>query len=473
MPNVRLSSLSISELAPLLEHKKISPLEVVDDVLERIQVSNPQLNAYVYVRPEMVRNQARQAESEIRRGRYRGPLHGVPISLKDNLFTSGVPTRAGSKILGDFIPNEDATVTKRLLRAGAILTGKTNLSEFAYGAETNNPHFGRTLNPWDTQRISGGSSGGSAAAVAALMCAASIGTDTGGSIRIPSALCGIVGLKPTYGRVSCHGVVPLSSTLDHVGTMARTVLDTAIVLSAIAGYDRHDQFSARKQVPDYLAETKQKRKRLRLGVPHEYFFNDLHPEISDAIKLAFDTFEKVGAILEEVSLPHITEAMQRSDALLHAEATSYHQSAGYFPTRAADYAPDVRERLEAGARVLATDYLSALRVRDEARRDFERALENVDAILAPTVPIPAPQLMDETVEVNSHRETVRTALVRLNRPANLAGLPAITLPCGLTRGRLPIGLQIIGRQFEESAILRIAYTYERATEWHLLHPGEL
>src|ERR1700722_9774798 len=235
MPNVRLSSLSISELAPLLEHKKISPLEVVDDVLERIQESNPQLNAYVYVRPEMVRNQARQAESEIRRGRYRGPLHGVPISLKDNFFTSGIPTRAGSKILGDFIPNEDATVTKRLLRAGAVLTGKTNLSEFAYGAETNNPHFGRTLNPWDTQRISGGSSGGSAAAVAAFMCAASIGTDTGGSIRIPSALCGVVGLKPTYGRVSCYGVVPLSSTLDHVGTMARTVLDTAIVLSAIAG----------------------------------------------------------------------------------------------------------------------------------------------------------------------------------------------------------------------------------------------
>jgi aspartyl-tRNA(Asn)/glutamyl-tRNA(Gln) amidotransferase subunit A len=473
MPILRLSSLSVSELAPLLEHKKISPLELADDVLERVQESNPLLNAYVYVHPEMVRKQARQAESEIRRGAYRGPLHGVPISLKDNFFTSGVPTRAGSKILGDFIPNEDATVTKRLRRAGAVLIGKINLSEFAYGAETNNPHFGRTLNPWDTQRIPGGSSGGSAAAVAAFMCAASIGTDTGGSIRIPSALCGIVGLKPTYGRVSCHGVVPLSSTLDHVGPMARTVLDIAIVLNAIAGYDRLDQFSARKPVPDYLAETKQKQKRPRLGVPHEYFFDDLHPEISEAIELAFDTLKKVGATFEEVSLPHITEAMQRSDALLHAEATSYHQSAGYFPTRAADYAPDVRERLEAGAHVLATDYLSALRVRDEARRDFGRALENVDAILVPSVPIEAPHLRDETVQVNSHQETVRTSLVRLNRPANLVGLPAITLPCGLTHGRLPIGLQIIGRQFEESTILRIARTYERATHWHLVHPGEL
>ncbi len=473
MANLRLSSLSVSELAPLLEHRKVSPLEVVEDVLERIQESNPRLNAYVHVQPEMAREQARRAEKEIVRGSYRGPLHGIPISLKDNFLTAGVLTRVGSKILANFIPNEDATVVKRLRRAGAVMMGKTNLSEFAYGAETNNPHFGRTLNPWDTQRIPGGSSGGSAAAVASFMCAASIGTDTGGSVRIPSALCGIVGLKPTYGRVSCHGVVPLSATLDHVGPMARTVLDVAMVLRVIAGYDRLDEFSSRKPVPDYFSEAKQKRKQLRLAVPREYFFKDLHPEVGSAIKVALEIFKKVGASLEEVSLPHITEAMQRSDFLLHAEATSYHQSLGYFPSRAVDYAPDVRERLEAGAHVLATDYLSALRVRELARKDFEQALENVDAILVPTVPIPAPHLRDETVQVNSHRETVRSSLVRLNRPANLAGLPAITVPCGLTRARLPIGLQMIGRPFEESTILRIANAYERATQWHLLRPGEL
>ena len=472
MANARLSSLSVLELAPLLEHKKISPLEIVEDMLERIEESNPRLNAYVYVEAETAREQARRAENEIVRGSYRGPLHGIPISLKDNFLTAGVPTRAGSKILANFVPNEDATVVKRLRRAGAVLMGKTNLSEFAYGAETNNPHFGRTLNPWDTQRIPGGSSGGSAAAVAAFMCSASIGTDTGGSIRIPSALCGIVGLKPTYGRVSCHGVVPLSSTLDHVGPMARTVLDVAIVLQAIAGYDRQDEFSARKPVRDYFSEAQQKRKRLRLAIPREYFFNDLHPEVACAIQAALEAFKKIGARLNEVSLPHVTEAMQRSDSLLHAEATSYHQSVGYFPSRAADYAPDVRARLQAGAQVLATDYLSALRVRDLARKDFGQALENADAILVPTVPIPAPHLRDETVEVNSHRETVRSCLVRLNRPANLAGLPAITIPCGLTRARLPIGLQLIGRPFEESAILGVANAYERATQWHLLHPGE-
>lgn len=472
MANVRLSSLSISELAPLLEHKKISPLEVAEDVLARIQESNEKLNAYVFVQPEAVREQARVAEKEIVRGDYRGPLHGIPVSLKDNLLTAGVPTRAGSKILGNFVPQEDATVVKRLRRAGAIFVGKTNLSEFAYGAETNNPHFGRTFNPWDTQRIPGGSSGGSAAAVAAFMCTASIGTDTGGSVRIPSALCGIVGLKPTFGRVSCHGVVPLSATLDYVGPMARTVLDVAIVLQAIAGYDRLDEVSARKPVPDYFSEAKQKRKRPRLGVPREYFFNDLHPEVASAMRDAFDTFKKLDTTLEEVSLPHIAEAMQRSDALLHAEATSYHQLSGYFPARSPDYAPDVRARLEAGACVLATDYLSALKLREQARTDFEAALENVDALLVPSVPIPAPHLRDENVQVNSHRETVRTSLVRLNRPANLIGLPAITIPCGLTRGRLPIGLQIIGRAFDESTILRTAQAYERATQWHLLHPGE-
>jgi aspartyl-tRNA(Asn)/glutamyl-tRNA(Gln) amidotransferase subunit A len=473
MAHLRLSSLSVAELAPMLKGKKVSPCDVAEDILNRIQESNARLNAYVYVQPEMVRQQARRAESEIVRGLYRGPLHGIPISLKDNILTAGVPTRAGSKILGNYVPAEDATLVRRLRRAGAVLVGKTNLSEFAYGAETNNPHFGRAFNPWDTERIPGGSSGGSAAAVAALMCSASIGTDTGGSVRIPSALCGVVGLKPTYGRVSCHGVVPLSSTLDHVGPLARGVLDIALVLRVIAGYDRLDEFSSRKPVPDYFSQAKLSRKAIRLGVPREYFFDHLHPEVSSAVKTAYETFEKLGGRLEAVSLPHVAEAMECSNSLLHAEATSFHQSAGYFPSRAADYAQDVRERLEAGSRVLATDYLQALRTRKLAQKDFEKALTVVDAIVAPSTPIPAPRLEDETVKVNSHKETVRSSLVRLNRPANLTGLPAITIPCGLTRSRLPIGLQIVGRLFEEGTILRIAHAYERATEWHLLHPGEM
>jgi aspartyl-tRNA(Asn)/glutamyl-tRNA(Gln) amidotransferase subunit A len=280
-------------------------------------------------------------------------------------------------------------------------------------------------------------------------------------------------LKPTFGRVSRHGVVPLSQTLDHVGPMTRTVLDAAIVLRAIAGFDRLDEFSARKPVPDYFSAAKQKPRRFRLAVPREYYFDDLNAEVHSAITVAFNTLKKLGSVFVEVSLPHIAEAMVSSDSLLHAEATSYHQLAGYFPSRASEYAADVRGRLEAGSHVLATDYLRALQFRALARKDFEEALADVDAIVVPTLPIPAPRIDEETVEVNSHRETVRSALVRLNRPANLCGLPALTVPCGLTRARLPIGLQIIGRPFEESMLLQIARAYERATEWHILHPGEL
>ena len=457
----------------MLERKKISPCDLADEVLDRIEESNPRLNAYLYVNPEMVREQAAQAEREISRGVYRGRLHGIPVSLKDNIHTAGIRTTAGSKILLDSVPSEDATVVRRLRRAGAVLIGKTNLSEFAYGAETSNSYFGRTLNPWDTHLIPGGSSGGSAAAVAALMCSASIGTDTGGSIRIPSALCGVVGLKPTYGRISCYGVIPLSPTLDHVGPIGRRVLDVAIMLRAIAGYDYLDEYSIRKNVPDYFVEAKKNGKKPTLGIPKEYFFDHLHPEVDCAIKIAAQTFQKLGGRLEQVSLPHIHKAVEFSTQLAYAEATNYHESAGYFPSRAADYAPDVRERLELGTRVLATDYLKALDLRKVLRKDFEDALTKVDAILAPTVPIPAPHVGDKTVEVNSHRETVRASLIRLNRPSNITGLPAITVPCGLTRTRLPIGMQIIGRAFEESTILQLAHSYEEATEWHLRRPGEL
>jgi aspartyl-tRNA(Asn)/glutamyl-tRNA(Gln) amidotransferase subunit A len=469
----QLACLSINQVAPLLERKKVSPSEVVGAVLERIQELNCRLNAYIYVNPDQVQKKAKEAEHEIMHGRYRGPLHGIPIALKDNILTAHIPTTAGSKILKDFVPTKNAFVVERLRRAGAILIGKTNLSEFAYGATTNNVHFGRTLNPWDTQRSPGGSSGGSAAAVAACMATAALGTDTGGSIRIPSALCGVVGFKPTFGRVSRRGVVPLAASFDHVGPLARCVLDVAIVLHSIAGYDSLDEGSARKPVPNYPQALKKRLGRPRLGLPKQYYFEVLDEEVRTAIDTAIQCFQKLGAFLQEVSLPHVAESSEPSTQASFAEATSYHQLSGYFPARADEYGKDVRERLEIGARVLATDYLKAFAIIKSVRKDFEDAFASVDAILAPTVPIPAPLTRVKEVEIDSHVEPVRSALIRLNRPQNITGLPAITVPCGFTRTGLPIGIQIIGRAFDESTVLRLAHAYEGATQWHFLRPGEI
>ncbi len=470
LANKQLAFLRISQVAVLLERKKVSPPEVVGAVLERIQELNCRLNAYIYVNPDEVQKKAREAEHEIMHGRYRGPLHGIPIALKDNILTARIPTTAGSKILKDFVPTKNAFVVDRLRRAGAILIGKTNLSEFAYGATTNNVHFGPTLNPWDTQRSPGGSSGGSAAAVAACMATASLGTDTGGSIRIPSALCGVVGLKPTFGRVSRHGVVPLAASFDHVGPLARSVLDVAIILRTIAGYDSLDEGSVRKPVPNYPKVLKKRLGRPRLGLPKQYYFEVLDEEIRTAIDTAIKCFQKLGAFLQEVSLPHVAESSEPSTQAAFAEATSYHQLSGYFPARADEYGQDVRERLEIGAKVLATDYLRAFALAKLVRKDFEDAFANVDAILAPTVPIPAPRMRVKVVEIDSHVEPVRSALIRLNRPQNVTGLPAITVPCGFTRTGLPIGIQIIGRAFDESTVLRLAHAYEEATQWHFLRP---
>jgi len=474
MPASRqVASLLISQIAPLIQRKKISPAEVVDSVLRRIQELNPRLNAYIYINLDQARKAAKQAEHEIVHGRYRGPLHGIPFALKDNILTAGITTTAGSKILKDFVPNEDASVVRRLRRAGAILMGKTNMSEFAYGATTNNVHFGRTVNPWDTQRTAGGSSGGSAAAVAACMATGSLGTDTGGSIRIPSALCGVVGFKPTYGRVSCHGVVPLAATFDHVGPLARSVMDVAIILRTIAGYDPQDESTSRMPVPDFPAVLNKRLGHPRLGVPRDYYFDVLDREVRDAIDAAIQCFESLGASHKEISLPHVAQSSDASTQAAFAEATSYHQLSGYFPGRAAEYGDDVRERLEEGAKVLATDYLKAFAIRKLVRADFENAFATVQAIVVPTVPIPAPSICVKVVDINSHSEPIRSALIRLNRPQNLTGLPAISVPCGFTRSGLPIGIQIIGRAFDEATVLQLAHAYERATQWHFLRPGEV
>jgi aspartyl-tRNA(Asn)/glutamyl-tRNA(Gln) amidotransferase subunit A len=465
-PNSDLTFLSIEQAARLLRRREISPVELVDACLERIQSLDASINAFITVTAESARRRARVAERELRRGGARSPLHGIPICLKDNFWTKGVRTTAGSKILADFVPDADSDVAMRLAQAGAILLGKTNMHEFAYGITSENPHYGSVRNPWARDRISGGSSGGSAAAVATGMAFAAVGTDTGGSIRIPAALCGIVGLKPTFGLVSVAGTVPLCESMDHAGPLARSVADACIVFEAIAG--AYPRGVAR---PNHRRLRKKSRKRFRLGWPEEYYFERVDGGIRTVIDAAVKTIEQLGARIERVSLPHLHESVEASTNLGLAEATSFHESQGYYPARAGDYGEDVRGRLEAGTNVRATDYLHALTVKRMLRRDFENAFERVDAILAPASPIPAPRLGENEVEIGGEKAAVRGLLVGASRPPNFTGHPALSVPCGFTPAGLPVGLQLIGPRWGEAGLLAIAEAYEDATPWHDRHHG--
>jgi aspartyl-tRNA(Asn)/glutamyl-tRNA(Gln) amidotransferase subunit A len=461
-----LAFLSIEQAARLLRRKEISPLDLVESALERIERLNPSINAFLTVLAESARREAKRAGRVVRRGaKSLGPLCGIPISLKDNFWTRGIRTTGGSKILEKFVPERDSEVATRLARAGAILLGKTNMHEFAYGITNDNPHFGPVRNPWNRERIAGGSSGGSAAAVALGMGFAATGTDTGGSIRIPSALCGVIGLKPTFGLVNVEGVVPLAMSLDHAGPIARSVTDVCILLEAMAG-----KYPKGGTPPDYRKLRKNRPRRFRLGWPKEYFFERVDGEVRGAIDTAAKCFKALGGHIEEVSLPHLIESADAGTNIALAEATHYHESQGYFPARAAEYGDDVRRRLEQGRDVRATDYLRAFEAKRRMEADFDEAFKRVDAIIAPTLPVAAPLLGESDVTIEGKKETVRSALVRLNRPANITGHPALSIPCGFTRDGLPIGLQMIGPRWGEARLLALALAYEDATDWHNRHP---
>jgi aspartyl-tRNA(Asn)/glutamyl-tRNA(Gln) amidotransferase subunit A len=439
----------------------------VEASLGRIERWNSGLNAFLTVLAEPARRQARAAERELRRGGLKSPLHGIPLALKDNFYTRGIRTTAGSRILADFVPRQDSEVAARLARAGAILMGKTNLHEFAYGITSENPHYGPVHNPWARERISGGSSGGSAAAVAAGMCFAATGTDTGGSIRVPAALCGIAGLKPTYGLVSVAGTVPLAPSFDHVGPLARNVADACILLEAIAG-----GYPKGHVRPDYRKLRKSRPRRIRLGWPKDYFFERLDREVRALVESAAKTLESaLRALIVEVPLPRLAESIEASANLIVAEANFYHESQGYFPARAAEYGEDVRGHLEWGSKMRAVDYLRGMAKRHEVEQEFAAALERVDAIVAPATPVPAPRIGQTEIRTAGERETsVRAELLRMTRPANVTGLPALSIPCGFTRAGLPVGLQLIGPRWGEAGLLSIALAYEEATEWHAQHP---
>jgi aspartyl-tRNA(Asn)/glutamyl-tRNA(Gln) amidotransferase subunit A len=474
---------SIEEIGKLFRKRKLSPVEITNVMLARIERLNPKPNAYITVTAELALAQAKRAESELfaprgRKGhRDRGPLHGIPISLKDNIYTKGIRTTAGSKILHDFIPNEDAAVVGQLLQAGAVLLGKTNMHEFAYGVTSNNPHFGPVRNPWDLSRISGGSSGGSAAAVAAGLCYGSIGTDTGGSIRIPAALCGIVGLKPHYRRVSTSGVVPLSMTLDHVGPLARSAADAALLLRAITSGGYLDRSAEKALIPFAFRgvnEIKQKPKNpFHLGIPSDYFWDRIDGQVRTIVMNALEKKMHAKFALHEIRTPGVHKWTDPSTNIALADATEFHQRSGWFPSRAKEYGEDVRTRLEMGLDIRAVDYLAALEMRTMAWLGlFGQAVAGalLDAVVVPTTPFVATVIGTDEVSTNGETEKVRAGLLRLNRPANFAGLPSISIPCGFTPSGLPVGLQIIGQSWQEKKILQIAHAFESAHEWHLRRP---
>ena len=455
---------TISELAQRLRRREVSPVEITQECLERIERLNPALNAFITVMGESALAEARNAAAEIRRGEWRGPLHGVPVALKDLIDTAGVRTTAASSLYKDRVPHQDAEVVRRLRQAGAVILGKNNLHEFAYGGSSLVSYFGDVHNPWDVGRIAGGSSGGSAAAVVAGLAYAALGTDTAGSIREPAALCGCVGLKPTYGRVSSRGVIPLSSSLDHFGPLAATVEDAAIVLLAIAGYDAADVTTVDAPVADYVSALREGAKSMRVGVPRAYFFDDLDPEVASAMELALRVISTLVAEIKEVRLDVPTDR-----TLQTAESYAYH--AANVAKAPELYQPETVRRIRSGEKVSATDYIQRRRELEEARRSVGQVFDDVDVLVTPTMPIPAPAI----AELKSDPEALRPAelkLLRHTRPFNVWGLPAISVPCGFTQSGLPIGLQIAGPHWREDMVLKLAHSYEQATAWHKRRCGE-
>ncbi|HLC28271.1 MAG TPA: amidase [Dehalococcoidia bacterium] len=455
--------LSVAEAGRLIRRRELSPVELTQACLQRIERLDGRINAFITVTGEQAIAAARQVEAEIAGGSHRGPLHGIPVGLKDIFGVANVRMTGGSKILAENVATEDSVATARLKAAGAVFLGKLNLHEFAFGATGVNPHYGPARNPWDAERITGGSSSGSGAAVAGGECPAALGTDTGGSIRIPASLCGIVGLKPTYGRVSKRGVLPLSWSLDHVGPMTRTVADAAIVLQAIAGYDEGDGSSVDEPVPDYNAAPNGGLRGLRVGVPREFFFENVDPEVEKSVQSAIGVLGELGAIVTEVEVPLIAEIPGALTAMMLPEALAYHQK--WMAERPDDYGDDVRYRLELGSGYLAVHYVQAQRLRGIAVEAWRQdVFSKVDLIATPTTPVTARPISEGDLQVTF-------SLIRFTNLFNFLGLPAISLPCGFSTEGLPIGLQLAGRWWDEGTMLRAAHAYEQATEWHKRRPA--
>ena len=448
--------LTLTEASALLHKGELSPVELTRACLERIQQLDGRLHCFITPTSITALQQARQAEADIGKGKT-GVLRGIPLALKDLFETAGVRTTAGSKIFSTHVPEKDCAAMEKLSSAGAVMLGKLNMHEIALGVTNENPHYGDCLNPWDENHISGGSSGGAAAALAAGLCYGALGTDTGGSIRIPASLCGVVGLKPTRGRVSLRGVIPLSWSLDHVGPMARCVRDVAILYKAIAGYDPSDPFSVKIPVKDILAHLGEGVQGWRVVLAHDSYFYDVDPDVLAAVQQAGKVFEELGAKVSEISPPGASEAAQINAMITQSEAAAFHRER--LDTQPDDFGEDVRKRLETGAAFTSFETILARSAQPVLRRQYERFFENYDILLTPTTPIPAPLRGGDAV-------ARARKLTRFTAPFNLTGLPALSLPCGFSKDGLPIGLQIISRPWAEDLVLRAAQAYEQATGWH-------
>ena len=485
MNNLDVAGLTLKEARSLLDRKRMSSVELTQAVLDRIHSVDDQTRAFVTVTEELALEQAHKADARIA-ARDASPLAGIPMQLKDNICTRGVATTCASRMLEVFVPTYDATVTRRLYDQGGVLVGKGNLDEFAMGSSTENSAFFSTHNPWDLDRVPGGSSGGPAAAVAAGECFYSLGSDTGGSIRQPAALCGVVGLKPTYGLVSRYGLVAFASSLDQIGPLTRDVTDCALVLNAIAGHDPSDSTSIKGEVPDYTKALTGEIAGLRIGVPKEYFAKGIEPGVEEAVRDAIRVFERLGATVEEVSLPHTTYALavyyiiapsEASANLARYDGVKYGYSASHAEsmwdalekTRQEGFGPEVKRRIMLGTYALSAGYydayyLKAQKVRTLIRREFEEVFERLDVLVTATSPSVAFKLGEKTTDpIQMYLNDVFT------QPANIAGIPAISLPGGMVDG-LPVGLQIMAPHLGEETLLRAAHAYEQATEWHHMRP---
>jgi aspartyl-tRNA(Asn)/glutamyl-tRNA(Gln) amidotransferase subunit A len=480
------AALTLHDAGEKLRKHELSSQELTLAAFQRISETDDKVHAYITLCRDAALAQAREADERLKQDGNAQPLLGIPIAVKDNFLTCGLRTTCASKILGDFMPPYDATVIKHIRDAGAVITGKTNLDEFAMGSSAENSAFFPTRNPWNMERVPGGSSGGSAAAVAADQCVAALGTDTGGSIRQPAAFCGVVGLKPTYGRVSRYGIIAFASSMDQVGPITKDVRDCALMLEAIAGHDPADSTSADRSVPRYSDALTGDVKGLRLGVPKEYFISGIAPEVEHAVRDAIRLLETNGAVVEEISLPHTEYAVAVYYIVATAEASSnlarydgmrFGHRAGakdlletYMLSREEGFGPEVKRRIMLGTYALSAGYydafyLKAQGVRALIKQDFDAAFQRCDAIITPTAPSTAFKIGEKIQDpLQMYLSDIYTISI------NLAGLPALSLPCGFDADGMPIGMQIIGEHFDEATILRLAYAYEQATEWHRRKP---
>lgn len=459
-----LAFMSLREVAQRIRAREVSPVEVTQACLDRAAATEDRLHAFSAIMADGALAEAREAEAEIAAGNWRGELHGIPVGVKELYDVAGWPTTSSSRVRENWVAKSDSASVAQLRAAGAIMLGKTHTHEFAYGIATPT-----SRNPWDTDRIPGGSSGGSGASVAAGSSYMSLGSDTGGSIRIPAAVCGTVGLKPTFGRCSRAGVTSLAWSLDHVGPLTRTVADAAVCLNAMAGYDPRDPGSVDVPSEDYTAALGKDVKGVRIGVPKNYYFDRVDPEVEAAVRAAIDQLAGEGAVLSEVEIPYAEQIMAVEFAICLPEASEYHRT--MLRANPELYTADVRTFLEAGELVPATRYIQALRVRNLMQQAWARMFEGIDVLIAPATAAPATPAGQETVDWGSSEpEPITPAFVRLSAPANVTGLPSTATPCGFTMGGLPIGLQAIARPFGEAMSIRVCDAYQRMTEWHLRHP---